>query len=100
MKKEKGYQPLNREALLASATKRWEENKERKLNLRAIEQLRMDAKDLRSDEIDARMARAKAEVKEAKALRDAWLLDRSEEWIAEEDLDLAIARAILEPHAL
>ena len=43
------------------------------------------------------MDAVKSQRKAAEARRMLWLLERSEEWIPEENLDLAIAAAILEP---
>lgn len=97
LKRKKGYQPLNREALLESARKRWEENEERKANLRALEKGWVEKKKEKAKAIDKVMDAVEAERQAAEARRLLWLLERSEEWVPEENLDLAIAAAILDP---
>jgi len=96
-KRKEGYQPLNREALAASARQRWLENEERKSKLRELEEGWARAKKARADKLDVVMDAVKSQRKAAEARRMLWLLERSEEWIPEENLDLAIAAAILEP---
>lgn len=96
-KRKEGYQPLNREALAASARQRWLENEERKSKLRELEEGWARAKKARADKLDVVMDAVKSQRKAAEARRMLWLLERSEEWIPEENLDLAIAVAILEP---
>lgn len=100
LKRKKGYQPLNREALLESARKRWEENEERKAKLRALEAAWLEEKPKRQQKLDELFERAEEEIEIAKRNRKEWLLNRSEEWIPEEELDLAITIAILEPQVL
>lgn len=88
---------MNREALAASARQRWLENEERKSKLRELEEGWARAKKARADKLDVVMDAVKSQRKAAEARRMLWLLERSEEWIPEENLDLAIAAAILEP---
>ena len=99
-KRKEEYQPLNRAALLESARVRWQENEERKANLRALEAAWLEGKKERAEKIDRVMDAVEEEREAAEARRLLWLLERSEEWIPEENLDLAITAAILEPTEL
>ena len=100
LKRRKGYQPLSKEALLESARVRWQENEERKAKLRDLEQAWLSDKGRREAVIDRAMEIKKSEKQAAESRRYLWLKERSQDWIPEEDLDLAITRAILDPHTL
>ena len=99
-KRKTGYQPLSKEALLESAKVRWQENEERKVNLRALEEAWGRDKAAREEKLEQLAETKEVEKRAAESRRLLWLLERSEDWIPEEDLDLAIATAILEPHQL
>ncbi|QDZ20816.1 hypothetical protein HOP50_04g33370 [Chloropicon primus] len=100
LKRKEGYQPLNREVLMESARKRWQENEERKANLRLLEEGWLKGKEERAKKRDKVMDVVDKERQAAEARRLLWLMERSEEWVPEENLDLAIAAAILEPTEL
>jgi hypothetical protein len=100
LKRAKGYQPLSKEALLESARVRWQENEERKAKLRDLEQAWLGDKGRRQAVLDRAMEIKKSERKAAESRRALWLKERSQDWIPEDDLDLAIARAIMDPHTL
>ena len=80
--------------------KRWQENEERKANLRLLEEGWLKVKEERAKKRDKVMDVVDKERQAAEARRLLWLMERSEEWVPEENLDLAIAAAILEPTEL
>ena len=100
LKRKEGYQPLNKEVLAESARKRWQENEARKVKLRELEEGWLVGKKERAEKLDKVMDAIEVERKAAEARRMLWLMERSEEWVPEEHLDLAIASAILEPTEL